>query len=883
MATEARPEHNGTPDDVGAGADETIAASLSSTDETKVSRPADAPSDAAEPVVERASRDADETVVDQPPQGDDATRTVAAGSVDIDADATMASAGRQAPAPPPMMHDEYQPDQIGQYTIERVLASGGMGTVYVATQEQPRRTVALKVMKPGIVSPSTLRRFDYEVEILGRLRHPNIAQVYEAGTHDDGRGGMPYFVMEFVPNALTLNAYAESHQLSTNDRLRLFLDICDAIHHGHQKGVIHRDLKPGNILIDANGTPKIIDFGVARATDSDMQGATMQTEVGQLVGTVQYMSPEQVEADPSKIDTRSDVYALGVVLHEFLTGRLPYDLSSMPIYEATRVIRETDVQRVGTAHPEFKGDVETIILHALEKEPERRYQSANALRNDIERYLNDEPISARPPSTVYAFQKFYRRNRTFVAVVAMCAVGLVVLTGASIGFGVAAMNAKSVAENAQGIAEKKTTTAERTVDYFVRGVVASVDARDGKGGPDYTVLEMLDDIEAEIENDLGGEPEVAAAVRGGLGFAWKEASDFSAAEAQLIKSIELFRSVSDEPSALLAEALNNLGAVYWFQSRFSEARAVLGEALVMRQQVFGDAHEKTAETIEFLAACDMKEKDYRAALDQYRESLRISRAYWDGDNEYTARTMNNMAMCLLRMEQYEDASMWLERATRLVRAARGDRHVDVAGGLSNHASCLMKLNRMNEAEPMLIEALSIKREVYSDVHHSVATTLSHLAQLNVAKGAIDQANTYQREALHILATVFESPSHPRTKRAVEALAYMSPAEAPKSEAQIWSELAERHLEAKPNAFGWSVGALQLAAQAHLGLEEYEQAQARLDDAWGMADREALEESVMHNLAGDFVSLYSQWNRPEDVAIWTKRRETLNATPTASGN
>jgi tRNA A-37 threonylcarbamoyl transferase component Bud32/CHASE2 domain-containing sensor protein len=295
--------------------------------------------------------------------------------------------------------------RIGGYRIKRIIDSGGMGTVYEAVQEHPRRPVALKVMRPGIASRSALRRFETEAQILARLRHPNIAQVYEAGTHDDGHGAVPFFALEYIPSARPITQYARAKGLSARQRLELFVKVCDAVHHGHQKGIIHRDLKPGNILVDGSGEPKVIDFGVARTTDSDLALTTQQTDVGQLLGTVQYMSPEQVEADPHAIDGRSDVYALGVVLYELLADKLPYSVSGTPVVEAARIIKEEPPTRLSTLDTKLRGDLETIVLTALEKEPSRRYQSAHELSEDITRYLNDEPIVARRPTVWYILNR----------------------------------------------------------------------------------------------------------------------------------------------------------------------------------------------------------------------------------------------------------------------------------------------------------------------------------------------------------------------------------------------------------------------------------------------------------------------------------------------
>jgi len=246
------------------------------------------------------------------------------------------------------MADGATPERIGGYTIRRVVAHGGMGTVYEALQREPRRVVALKVMKAGIASPEALRRFKYESQVLGRLRHPGIAQVYEAGTHDHGGDELPFFAMEYIPNALTITDYAREKKLGIRQRLDLAAQMCEAVHHGHQKGVIHRDLKPENILVDSQGQVKIIDFGVARTTDADLAVTTLQTDVGQLIGTLSYMSPEQCAADPHDIDTRSDVYALGVVLFELLSGQMPYEFGRRVIHEATRVICDEPPKRLSS-------------------------------------------------------------------------------------------------------------------------------------------------------------------------------------------------------------------------------------------------------------------------------------------------------------------------------------------------------------------------------------------------------------------------------------------------------------------------------------------------------------------------------------------------------
>ncbi|MHC4910263.1 MAG: serine/threonine-protein kinase, partial [Planctomycetota bacterium] len=334
---------------------------------------------------------------------------------------------------------EFQPDgspgscpedlvgaRLGQYAIESVIASGGMGTVYLAQQENPRRTVAIKVLRAGLNSTSALRRFEYESHILARLHHPDIAQVHDAGTHVVGDEGeaWPYFVMEYVEQARPLTTYADERGLDLKTRLTLFARICDAVHHGHQNGIIHRDLKPANVLVNESGHPKVIDFGIARIETDELPGGTLVTGEGQVLGTLQYMSPEQCSGKTDAVDTRTDVYALGVVLYELVCGRLPYNVGTT-VFEAARIVREQVPERPGTINAQLGGDLETIILTALAKEPDRRYASASSLASDLRRYLACTPIAARPPSTLHEIRLFARRNRPVVVAGALAVVALI--------------------------------------------------------------------------------------------------------------------------------------------------------------------------------------------------------------------------------------------------------------------------------------------------------------------------------------------------------------------------------------------------------------------------------------------------------------------------
>jgi WD40 repeat protein len=364
---------------------------------------------------------------------------------------------------------------VGRYRIVRLLGEGGMGAVYEAEQDHPRRLVALKVIRPGLVLPALLKRFTHEAEILGRLNHPGIAQIYEAGVAEDGQ---PFFALELI-RGVPLDEYVRLRSLVLPARLDLVARVCDAVQHAHEHGIIHRDLKPGNILVDDDGQPRVLDFGVARVTGADLLTTTERTRTGQLVGTLNYMSPEQIVADPAALDQRSDVYTLGVILFELLTGRLPYHLKDLPLPEAARVIREQEPLRAGSVDTHLRGDVETIVAKALEKDRRRRYASAAELAADIRRHLHSEPILARPPSALYHLRKFARRHTALVSGVLATGAALILGLLVTILFAVAEARQRAEAErHAQEALDQRREALFQTYRARIAAAAAALSGHD---------------------------------------------------------------------------------------------------------------------------------------------------------------------------------------------------------------------------------------------------------------------------------------------------------------------------------------------------------------------------------------------------------------------
>jgi tetratricopeptide (TPR) repeat protein/tRNA A-37 threonylcarbamoyl transferase component Bud32 len=691
--------------------------------------------------------------------------------------------------PPP--RETSVPAQVGRFRLVRKIGEGGMGAVFEAEQDQPLRKVALKMVRQAALSEPLLRRFEYEVQILGQLRHPGIAQIYDAGTHDDGATTIPYFAMEFV-DGQPLMDFIKRHRLTVRQRLRLMAAICDAVHHAHQKGVVHRDLKPSNILIEGSGDgvpqPKILDFGVARAIHSDVRLVTMHTEVGQLVGTLSYMSPEQVAGRPDELDVRSDVYALGVILYEMLADRLPYDLRNLSIPEAGSVIRDRDPTQLSSIDTSLRGDVETIAFKALAKERERRYQSAAEFADDIRRFLTDEPITARPASRVYHLRKFAQRNKGLVGGAAVAfAVLLVAIAGISIAL-VRATHAEQAA--------LRSATRANAVSKFLQNMLAGVDPEEI--GPNaLTVREVLDLAGARLEEELSGQPEVAAAVHHTLGRHYSTLGHYVDGDRHLRRAVELRRTFTQGDDAELAEALTDLSTNLQDKRDIAEAEAPTREALDMRRRLFGRESLEAAESLHEIAFILIETGRAREAEPLARESLAIRRLRLGEENAAVATGIGTLGWCLLALGRLDEAETAMREAADMVRRLPGFNGRMLAGRLTFLAAALRAQGKNVEEEMALREAIDIRSRRLAQDHPSLAWNLFCLAKVRWKLGDHDEAETTCRRALDIY-TKKREPQHTDIADCQELLAQIYDDRGRLVEAEpLWSACLEIRRQVLP--------------------------------------------------------------------------------------
>lgn len=595
--------------------------------------------------------------------------------------------------------------RVGEYEIRERIGSGGMGVVYLAHQDNPSREVALKLMRPGAMSASLTRRFEHEAQILGRLQHPGIAQVYGAGRVRAAGRTQPYFAMEYVRGE-PLREFVRSRGLTTAARVMLAAAVCDAVQHAHTKGVIHRDLKPANILVTEGaggvGAPKILDFGVARVTESDLQ-ITSQTSVGEIIGTLAYMSPEQVRGDGAEIDTRTDVYALGVILYEVLSGRLPLDLSGRSVAQAAPAILEEEPARLGTLDRSLRGDLEVIAAKALEKDKARRYQTAAALAEDLRRVLADEPIQARPPTAAYQLRKFARRNR---ALVWGAATALVLLAAGAAGTGIGLVRARVAAAQAS-----------RTVD-FLTTILTSANPTVSRGR-ELTVRELVDEAAVRASTELADQPEVEFRTRLAL--------------SRTYMSLNLV-----EPARAQAERAKALAA-----AQFGPRTLEYSEALAAAAAAF-ESREKSA-----------------ASVAAAREVLDLRLALLRADHRLVALARVALAKALSNLSQFEEAEGELRAAYGVLRRAHDPALAACASVLAEHLLRAPGGAGLAEAEGILRPAVEDMRRRGAQAEPDLASTLMALGTVLTRQKRYDEAVGALTETVEIRRRLFPA-NHPAT-------------------------------------------------------------------------------------------------------------------------
>ncbi|HLG05482.1 MAG TPA: serine/threonine-protein kinase [Gemmatimonadales bacterium] len=698
------------------------------------------------------------------------------------------------------------PDRIGPFRILQLLGEGGMGLVYEAEDTGPvRRRVALKVIRAGFDSRDIVSRFEAERQALGVMNHPGIAKVLHAGTADSGQ---PYFAMELV-RGLPITQFCDSHRLSIPQRLNLFIGVCQAVQHAHQKGVIHRDLKPSNVLvIEQDGTPqpKIIDFGIAKALGPQLTESTLVTLGGQTMGTAAYMSPEQAEPAGLDVDTRADIYSLGVMLYEVLIGQLPLEPREIGLHlflarlasgetnppTPSAKLMATRERMVGVArarrtsaehlHRDLRGDLDWIVMRAMDPDRTRRYDTANGLANDLRRYLADEPVQARPPSARYRVRKFVKRHRAGVAAAGLVAVAVV--SGAvlaTIGF-VRATRAEKVAAREAAAAQQVT---QFLVDLF------RVSNPDEARGNALTARELLDRGADSIATKLSGQPLLQARMMQTLGTVYHALGLYGPARPLLTQALSIRRREQGDRDASVAETLNALGDLAREKGDFAEADSAYREALDIQERVLGSENVVVATTLGDLAALrwnqgrtaeseslslrvlalDAKvrppddprtlgnirnlavaywsQERYAEAEPLFQQTLAIQQRVLPPDHPDIAGSLNNLGGLYWALGRYQEALGYYERARPIFEKVLGPVHPRVAGIYNNIGETYWKIGRYREAEPMLRRALALKDSVYSPGHPSVAVTLNALAGLLRDQGRYPEAEPLYRRALEI--------------------------------------------------------------------------------------------------------------------------------------
>jgi serine/threonine protein kinase len=667
-------------------------------------------------------------------------------------------------APPESGHAP--PVVVGPFHILQKVGEGGMGEVFEAEQREPvHRRVALKLIKPGLATREILARFELEREALARLNHPGIAQIYDAGYTPDGR---PYFAMEYVAG-IQIHAYCRARRLPLRDRISLILTVCDAVQHAHQKGIIHRDLKPSNVLVtgqDNRGVPKIIDFGVAKSTQGRLIEQTMVTVIGQMIGTPMYMAPEQSNLTGLDIDTRVDVYALGVLLYELLTGVPPFDmerLGRMDTEELLRTIRTEEPPRPSARlfalssreAPEvaaefridaasvaqiLRGDLDWITLRAMEKDRTRRYGSAADLAMDLNRYLQNEPVLASPPSTLYRVRKFVRRHRAGVA--AVTAVGLALVFGI-IGISVELRRERQAERKARDEAETA-----RQVTSFLSDIFNVSDPSEARGNK-VTAREILDKGAERIERELNGRPLIKARFLDTIAGVYRNLGLYEEAIPLAREALSIREHERGPWDGEVASSLNRIGELLTLEFRYQDALPFNTRAMNIRRKV-GDLSSIDAawsmyhlgSTLSGMGRSDQGKPLLDSAIVAFRRA--------PGQNDLAiAWCLNELAIGEYTAGRIARAEPLLRQSVELKRKVLGPDHPDVAAGLSNLGTVVSDLGRPADAKALIEQALAVTEKTAGPGHQNNSSYLSALASTEMQLAQYDSARVNYERALAV--------------------------------------------------------------------------------------------------------------------------------------
>ncbi|MFK7760432.1 MAG: tetratricopeptide repeat protein [Phycisphaerales bacterium] len=699
---------------------------------------------------------------------------------------------------------EHPGQAINQYTLVSLLGEGGFGTVWLADQHEPvRRQVALKIIKLGMDTRQVIARFEAERQALAVMDHPNIAKVFDAGTTETGR---PYFVMEYA-EGVTFTNYCNDQKLDIKERLQLFQRVCLAVQHAHQKGIIHRDIKPSNVIVtsvDGEHTPKVIDFGIAKATEARETEHSMFTELGQIIGTPAYMSPEQAGLTNEDIDTRSDVYALGVLLYEAMTGETPFDTKTLlraGMEEIRRVIREVDPPKPSTrltaskedlasiAHDRdteprrlctlVTGDIDWIVMKALDKDRSRRYQTATGLAEDIGRYLNNEPVTASPPSASYRTAKFVKRNKVGVFAAGFVLLALFIGTvGTTIGF-VRAKRAESIAQQSAAeasharelesqqrlLADQRAEEARierdkaQQVAGFLTDMLSGVGAQVAQGADTTLLRGILEKTAIRIGDELAEQPAIEAEIRSNLGLTYLQIRDFMRAEENLLRASELFRSLEDGDHPDIAQSLTNLGQLREAEAKPAEAVIFKREALSMRERLAGPDSIHIPRSKMDLANTLVRLNEFEEAEELLLSVLDSNELIPGENHEEVGVVYNSLANLMQHLNEPERAEQYYRQALAVHREGLGDDHPFVATDLHNLGSLLSVVGQNREAIEVHEESLARCRALYPDGHEMTASNLVHLATLyRFSDERSSEAPEMLQEAISIQSKIYGEDS-----------------------------------------------------------------------------------------------------------------------------